>query len=412
MQHQIASALCQRGHQVRAFFLGSPPPPPEPVPYPWHAVPEHPRLLNNVGALAEATESLMATWMPDAAYLSSPESLGVLGRLPGRTGILATSHHPDPPPLPGLTWRLGKAVIEARRLQPFFYERAVLRRAHRRSAVSSYGKEALVERGYLSTADQVEVIHNALEPFWLEPASNRREAGRSGFLFVGRLDPQKGIDVLLEAYRTSATRWPLTIIGAGSERRSLEARAEALGLTDRVTFLGHQSRVQVRQAMEGAGALVAPSRTENYPVVLLEAMAVGLPVLATRVGGVPEMITHLDSGILLHPEDREGLGRALTLVSDDAGLRSRLRAGGTAVAARHEPAEIVDALEEQLRLAVACARGRHPVRSTGPRSVHPHTPPAFGGPSHPRRSLRPDRVPQLAAPADGRVSGRRPGPPG
>ncbi|NNF29014.1 MAG: glycosyltransferase [Gemmatimonadetes bacterium] len=414
VQHQIASALSRRGHEVRALFLGSPPPPPEPVPYRWHPVREHRRLLNNVGALADATDALVATWMPDAAYLSSPESIGVLSRLPGRTGVLATSHHPDPPHLPRLTWRLAQVLSEARRLQPFYYERAVLRRAHRRSAVSSYGRDVLVERGYLRPETPVRVIHNALDPYWLRGAERAGGAAaprsRRGFLFVGRMDQQKGIDVLLDAYEASAANWPLTLMGDGPERGALEARAQELGVANRVTFLGHGTRDQVRSAMEAAGALVAPSRAENYPMVLLEAMAVGLPVVATRVGGVPEMITHLESGLLLDHGDRKALERAMTLLSEDPGLRARLAGGGASVAARHEATGIIDAIVGELRASMDLARGRAPSREAKPHPGPLRRPPVSFGPSHPRKSRRTGQGRPLAALLDAPLSGRPAGP--
>ena len=400
VQHQVATALAARGHEVRALFLGADMWTPVSTRYRWHAVPEHPRLLNNVAALARATERLCAEWMPDAAFLSSPESLGVLARLPQRTGVLATSHHPSPPPLPRPGWRLGKALTEARRLQPFFYERTVLRRAHRRSAVSFYGRAVLIERGYLEPGAQVRVIHNALDDDWLQ--GRRPRIGpdeEDGFLFVGRMDHQKGIDLLLQAYAAARPDWPLTLIGDGADRVGLEALAGTLGLTDRVVFLGYRDRIAVRRAMERAGALVAPSRAENYPMVLLEAMAVGLPVLATRVGGVPEMIAHGESGILVEPEDVSALGEALTRMSRDSTLRQRLRVTGLHVAARHGSSPIVGALEEELQSAAHVAGGIRTLGDVRPRGGPPGMPPECDEPSKPRRTgprVR-DQQPAIAA---------------
>ncbi len=90
VQHQIASALTDRGHDVHALFLGAPAPPTESLPYGWTRVPEHPRLMNNVLAMARATSELTADWIPDAAYFSAPESAGSLSTIPGRTGTLMT----------------------------------------------------------------------------------------------------------------------------------------------------------------------------------------------------------------------------------------------------------------------------------------------------------------------------------
>ena len=367
VQHQIASALADLGHDVRALFLGPPIPPAESVSYRWTQVPEHPRLMNNVLAMARATAELSADWIPDVAYLSSPESAGSLMALPGRTGTLMTSHHPELPELPPPSWRFGRTLRDLRRLQAFHLERWVLRRVHRRTAVSAYGRAMLVERRYVDRGADVTVIHNALDPYWLSDPCRAGipESRRSGFLFVGRMDDQKGVDVLLEAYAGIDTQWPLTLIGDGWRRSELEARARNLGLGGRVSFVGYRGRQYVRKAMEDAGALVAPSRSENYPMVLLEAMATELPVVATRVGGIPEMVTHPASGLLVAPGDADGLREAMKAVFRDPDLRRRLAVAGRTVADRHALPRTIGAIEAELLEAAHLGR-RAPSNSASP----------------------------------------------
>lgn len=151
------------------------------------------------------------------------------------------------------------------------------------------------------------------------------------FLFVGRLVEKKGADVLLDAFarvhaRHRQTR--LTLIGDGPLRPRLTASAEGLG--DAVHFAGARTQAGVMAAMRDAHVLVQPSITaangdiEASPVVLQEAMALGLPVIATRHGGIPELVDDGQSGLLADERDAAGLAQAMeSLVLDDS-LRSRL----------------------------------------------------------------------------------------
>jgi glycosyltransferase involved in cell wall biosynthesis len=148
-------------------------------------------------------------------------------------------------------------------------------------------------------------------------AIGKREPDPTGMLFVGRLVEKKGLDVLLDA----AAEVPdvrLTIIGDGPLRAAMEQRAEDLGLGDRVDFLGQQPAEEVMRHLARALALVVPSRVasdgdqEGTPVVLLEAMAAGTPVIASRLGGIAEQVVHAETGVLVSPGSVDDLVRALT----------------------------------------------------------------------------------------------------
>lgn len=136
---------------------------------------------------------------------------------------------------------------------------------------------------------------------------------REGLLFVGLLTPVKNLHVLLEAFATRAGDIPgrLTIAGDGPLRGELEAAARRLGVADRVRFAGLASRPEVAALMARARALVLPSASEGWPLVVCEALASGTPVVASRVGGIPEIVTSPDAGLLVEPGDVSGLGAAL-----------------------------------------------------------------------------------------------------
>jgi glycosyltransferase involved in cell wall biosynthesis len=176
---------------------------------------------------------------------------------------------------------------------------------------------------------------------------------------VGRLVPIKGFDLLVEALAEVVARVPdthLLLIGDGAERPVLEARAAELGVADRLHITG--SVIDVMGRLAGADVLAAPSRNEGMGRVLVEAMALGLPVIGTRVGGIADVILDRECGLLVPSEDVEALAAALVELGTDDSLRGKLGAGArpraedfsTAVAAEAMRA-IYDGLVRTRRLA-------------------------------------------------------------
>lgn len=146
-------------------------------------------------------------------------------------------------------------------------------------------------------------------------------------LFVGRLARVKCVDVLLQAMSELSKAdqgFVLEIVGDGEERQRLQELAVDLGLHERVRFLGACNPDQVRARLMEADVFVLPSLAEGVPVVLMEAMAAGVPVIATRVGGVSELVEHGRTGLLVPPGQVSGLAHALQQMIDDAPLRQRL----------------------------------------------------------------------------------------
>jgi glycosyltransferase involved in cell wall biosynthesis len=138
-------------------------------------------------------------------------------------------------------------------------------------------------------------------------------------LYVGRLDHLKGVETLLAALE-AVPECALAIVGDGPARAELELQARPLG--DRVTILGR--RLDVETLMASADLLVLPSRTEGLPFVVLEAMAAGLPLVATRVGGIPEAVVDGETGLLVPPGDSVALATAIRRMSDDQALRAHV----------------------------------------------------------------------------------------
>lgn len=166
-------------------------------------------------------------------------------------------------------------------------------------------------------AGKVRVIRNGLpELQGATPRSNGHAHWLAGF--VGRLSSEKGPDLFLDTLIPLCQREPrvrAVMLGDGPERAALQARIDAAGLTERISLPGFQT--DMRRWMARLDALVISSRTEGTPMILLEAMQDGVPVVAFSVGGVPDVIRHGHSGLLATPLDTHELGQQLQALLDD-----------------------------------------------------------------------------------------------
>jgi glycosyltransferase involved in cell wall biosynthesis len=146
--------------------------------------------------------------------------------------------------------------------------------------------------------------------------------------FVGRLVAAKGVDVLLDAARHLPPDVHVVFVGDGELRSWLKRRAEELGLQDRAHFTGFVPHHVVPAVLEHSQALVLPSLYEELGSILLEAMQARVPIVASRVGGIPTVVRHGVNGILVPPSEPPALAEALTQVLFDPTLSRRLVQGG------------------------------------------------------------------------------------
>ncbi len=167
-------------------------------------------------------------------------------------------------------------------------------------------------------------------------------------LFVGRLTAVKGVPLLLEAFARVRAAYPdarLTLVGDGPERATLQAQAAALGLIETAHFAGYCDQEEVVALLSEADMLVLPSFAEGLPVVLMEALASRIPVIATPVAGVSELVRDGETGLLVPPGDVNGLVAALDRLLSDPELCRRLgEAGRAAVKERHDVAREAERL--------------------------------------------------------------------
>jgi glycosyltransferase involved in cell wall biosynthesis len=163
---------------------------------------------------------------------------------------------------------------------------------------------------------RLHIVHCGVDPALYDAP---RGAVGKRLLFVGRLAAVKGVPVLFRALKQVMGDHPdlrLTLIGDGPERAALESEARAMGLSGVVDFAGYKGQIEVAQALRDTDILVLPSFAEGLPVVLMEALAARVPVLATRIAGVGELVEDGVSGRLVAPGDPLALEQALRALLD------------------------------------------------------------------------------------------------
>jgi len=188
-------------------------------------------------------------------------------------------------------------------------------------AISQYNREFLGRVTGDAIQAKTHVIHCGIDPAQYHLRSVFVPAGeRLEIVHVGSLQPYKGQIYLVEAcelLRQRGVPFVCRIIGGGEERRRLEEAIRRLGLQDQVVLLGPQTQEKVGQLLAGAGCYVQPSvatpsgKMEGIPVALMEALACGLPVVATDLSGIPELIRPGETGWLVPPEDPGALAEAM-----------------------------------------------------------------------------------------------------
>ena len=175
---------------------------------------------------------------------------------------------------------------------------------------------------------KLRIVHCGVTPELYDRPATSKEAG-THMVFVGRLAPIKGVRVLLEAFETARQTRPdltLSLVGDGDDRAHLEKVAAPLGSS--VRFLGYRSQDEVADILANADALVLPSFAEGLPVVLMEALAAGKPVVCTQVAGVSELVEDGVNGYLVPAGDAESLADRIGRISDDPGRSRRMGEAG------------------------------------------------------------------------------------
>ena len=180
-------------------------------------------------------------------------------------------------------------------------------------AISSYGRSQLYRCIESKQWKKVQVVHCGLEPAFFQAANNASSLAKR-FVCVGRLDRQKGHLLLVEAAHQLATRgedFELVLVGEGEMRADIEAQIRRYQLQAKICITGSVDGRQVRDEISAARALVLASFAEGLPVVIMEAMALKRPVIATFIAGIPELVHSGEHGWLVPAGDAEALADAM-----------------------------------------------------------------------------------------------------
>jgi|Deesub1362A_J573_1020465.scaffolds.fasta_scaffold00023_15 N-acetyl-alpha-D-glucosaminyl L-malate synthase BshA len=249
------------------------------------------------------------------AHYAFPQGfLGVLLKKISRKPLILTIHGSD---------------ILVLKKNPFTkaFVKYVLKNSDKIIAVSEYLRKEAIEMGV--NEDKIIVVYGGI------PRAIRRKnvEPEDSICFIGSLVKQKGVDILINAVRKVKKSRPnvkLYIVGDGKERKKLEALSK---YDPDIYFTGEVG--DLSEVLSKCKVMVLPSREEGFGLVLLEAMVAGVPVVATNVGGIPEIIEDGVNGLLVESEDPDGLARAILKVLDDEKLRVKLVENGKKIVQKY-----------------------------------------------------------------------------
>ncbi|MDO9556113.1 MAG: glycosyltransferase [Coriobacteriia bacterium] len=234
------------------------------------------------------------------------------------------------------------------------YTRAIYNRADLVITPSSTLKRELLRHGVTVPVDY---LSNGLDLSLVVPKESWEPRRR--MLHAGRLGFEKNVDVVIKAFariRADIPGWELHIAGDGPARESLERLSERLGMQDVVHFLGFVDRSTLAASYRDYDLFVTASTIETQGIVLLEAMATGLPVIGVRALAIPELVRAGRNGIIVPPGDVQGIAEAMHRLTFDDALRERFGRTSRQDVARHDLAAVVTQLETLYQQTIA-ARG-------------------------------------------------------
>jgi glycosyltransferase-like protein len=360
---EVAGALARRGHEVELFVVGRPGealfrPVGVPVRIVRHVPPEAPfgeRIAAMIAAYGVGRRPLLARQRFDIVHAQDCVSANAVlplrdeGLIPH---VVRTVHHVDAFTTPALIACQERSIVAPDRV--LCVSPPWVRRVREEFGVAA----GLVRNG-------VDTSRHRPPRDPAERSADRAAvglpAGRLAVLAVGGIEPRKGSLALLDGFaalrRTGPERDPVLLVAGGAtlfdyryELARFAARRAELGLGDDcVRLLGPVTDAELERLYRAADVLAFPSVKEGFGLVVLEALASGLPVVASDLDVLRGVLAHGDNALLVPPGDGHALGRALARVTTDDGLAGRLRAAGRAVAERHRWDAAARAHEEAYR---------------------------------------------------------------
>jgi glycosyltransferase involved in cell wall biosynthesis len=353
----LAAALLHAGHTVEVVTTAGAAPGPEPYPVHWvsRARPPALRHLAVVRAVARAARAA------DRVYATSMVRRAALGAGLARRPLVVKLVSDEAFERATRTGRFAGTLEEFQRLRVGPRDRLLratrnraLRRASRVVVPSAYLRDLAL--GWGVRPDRLTVVPNPAPPLPALPGRDeaRRALALDGFTLAaaGRLTRQKALTDALDAV-SRVGGVSLVVAGDGPERIALERHVSEAALRDRVRFDGPLPRTEVLRLFRAADAALLTSTWENLPHSVVEALAVGTPVIATAVGGVPEVVRDGENGLLVPPGDVAAIAGAIDRLASDEHLRATLAAHSADSVAELDEARL---LERIIRLIEEPAR--------------------------------------------------------
>ncbi len=326
----LAAALLEAGHEVEVVTTADVAPESRPYPVRWVARSRpaplrHLAVVREVASAARDADRVYATTMVRRAALGA-----ALARRPLVVKLVADEafeRERRSGRFDGSLEEFQAARGGPRRRLLRATRTGALRRAERVLVPSAYLRG--IALGWGLTPERVGVIPNPAPELPQLPSREEARAalGVTGPVLAtaGRLTAQKALpDALRAIARVPAVE--LLVLGDGSERPALEREAETLGVSDRVRFVGAGTRDDVLRLFRAADAVLVTSAWENLPHTVVEALAVGTPVIATAVGGIPEVVVDGENGLLVPPHDVDAIAAAVARLVREEDLRGALAA--------------------------------------------------------------------------------------
>jgi glycosyltransferase involved in cell wall biosynthesis len=221
-------------------------------------------------------------------------------------------------------------------------------------AVSAEVQTMLVDAGV--DQDQISLIRNSVDvtneevipdPGWLKKSFNIPSESQVG-VAIGRLEWVKGFDVLISAMKIITAKVPnfhCLIVGDGPQRQKLEEMSSEYGVDNHIIFAGFQPLSNVYNLLKSSDMMIMPSRSEGTPMALLEAASFSSAIIASNVGGIPDVVSDGSEAVLVPPEDAKSLADGIVLLCKDSSLKNRLGIAARArVKSAFAPAAQVQAL--------------------------------------------------------------------
>lgn len=323
--HNLALALHRRGHDVTVVYtraLGETFGPPVPQPYRVRWAPfvglasrrQAPLRVLNAVTVASTLARIMARRDVDAVHGNGEEAALVPAlQQRYRFTFVLTPRYPD---YPSALLDRGRATRWQRaRLLVRDGKYLVLGEAVRRAdwvCPTSQSAAAMLERAFGSTGAHLRVIPNGIDPVFLEVAWQPEAAASGPVVFFGRLARSKGADTLIEALARLGPAAPrCLVIGRGDDEPTLRRLVHAHGLGDKVELVQWRSKAELARTLAHARMAVLPSREESFGNAIAESMAVGVPLVSTRAGSIPELVEPDRTGLLVAPGDAVALATAM-----------------------------------------------------------------------------------------------------